>query len=189
MYACVSGRCAMRAASIAFYRGFEAVLVALRPAVARHRLPATGAAGGRRRARRQGFLFDCQMCGHCVLSSTGMSCPMNCPKQLAQRPLRRRARRWPLRSDPDMRCVWVEAVRGQPAHSRRRRSDAAHVQPAVDRRLQGSSSWLRVVREKPSAQPRVRFEDEPVPGYPLPILPGHTSPGRFERVLRAGALP
>jgi len=33
----------------------------------------------------------------------------------------------------------------------------------------------------------VRFEDEPVPGYPLPILPGHTSPGRLERVLRAGA--
>ena len=30
------------------------------------------------------------------------------------------------------------------------------------------------------------FEDEPVPGYPLPILAGHTSPGRFERVLRAG---
>jgi methylenetetrahydrofolate reductase (NADPH) len=32
----------------------------------------------------------------------------------------------------------------------------------------------------------VNFEDEPVPGYPLPILPGHSSPGRFERVLRAG---
>ena len=31
------------------------------------------------------------------------------------------------------------------------------------------------------------FEDEPVPGYPLPILPGHTSPGRLERVLRSGA--
>src|SRR5437899_12911393 len=30
------------------------------------------------------------------------------------------------------------------------------------------------------------FADEPLPGYPLPILPGHTSPGRFERVLRAG---
>lgn len=28
--------------------------------------------------------------------------------------------------------------------------------------------------------------DEPVPGYPLTILPGHSSPGRFERVLRAG---
>jgi methylenetetrahydrofolate reductase (NADPH) len=33
----------------------------------------------------------------------------------------------------------------------------------------------------------VRFDDEPVPGYPLPILPGHTSPGRLERVLRSGA--
>jgi len=32
----------------------------------------------------------------------------------------------------------------------------------------------------------VIFTDEPVPGYPLPILPGHTSPGRFERLLRAG---
>ncbi len=32
----------------------------------------------------------------------------------------------------------------------------------------------------------MKFDDEPVPGYPLPILPGHTSPGRFERVLRAG---
>ena len=32
----------------------------------------------------------------------------------------------------------------------------------------------------------MKFDDEPVPGENLPILPGHTSPGRFERVLRAG---
>jgi methylenetetrahydrofolate reductase (NADPH) len=32
----------------------------------------------------------------------------------------------------------------------------------------------------------VKFHDEPLPGHPLPILPGHTSPGRLERVLRAG---
>ncbi len=31
------------------------------------------------------------------------------------------------------------------------------------------------------------FDDEPVdPGAPLPILPGHSSPGRLERVLRVG---
>jgi methylenetetrahydrofolate reductase (NADPH) len=30
------------------------------------------------------------------------------------------------------------------------------------------------------------YEDEPVPGYPLPIRAGHTSPGRLERVLRDG---
>ena len=28
------------------------------------------------------------------------------------------------------------------------------------------------------------FEDEPDPGENLPILPGHVSPGRFERVLQ-----
>jgi methylenetetrahydrofolate reductase (NADPH) len=34
----------------------------------------------------------------------------------------------------------------------------------------------------------VKFDDEPlVPGHPLPIRPGHSSPGRLERVLRAGA--
>jgi methylenetetrahydrofolate reductase (NADPH) len=32
----------------------------------------------------------------------------------------------------------------------------------------------------------MRFDDEPAPGENLPILPGHTSPGRFERILRAG---
>ena len=30
------------------------------------------------------------------------------------------------------------------------------------------------------------FEDEPLAGENLPILPGHDSPGRFERILRAG---
>ena len=30
------------------------------------------------------------------------------------------------------------------------------------------------------------FDDEPTIGENLPILPGHYSPGRFERVLRAG---
>jgi len=32
----------------------------------------------------------------------------------------------------------------------------------------------------------MKFDDEPVPGFQLPILPGHSSPGRLERVLRAG---
>ncbi len=32
----------------------------------------------------------------------------------------------------------------------------------------------------------MNFEDEPVPGFSLPILPGHSSPGRLERTLRAG---
>ena len=33
----------------------------------------------------------------------------------------------------------------------------------------------------------MKYVDEPVPGQPLPILPGHSSPGRLERILRAGS--
>jgi hypothetical protein len=47
---------------------------------------------------------------------------------------------------PDMKCVWVEAYRG----SERIPGGVAamtKVQFAVDQRLAGRSSWLRVVRE------------------------------------------
>jgi len=97
----------------------------------------------------KGFLFDCQMCGVCVLSSTGMACPMNCPKQLRNGPC------GGVRSDgncevtPEMRCVWVEAAKG--ASNMQSGAAIQLVQPPVDKRLQGRSSWLRVIREK-SAQ-------------------------------------
>jgi len=32
----------------------------------------------------------------------------------------------------------------------------------------------------------MKFVDEPVAGQPFSLLPGHSSPGRLERVLRAG---
>ena len=31
-------------------------------------------------------IWGCQMCGQCVLHSTGMTCPMNCPKMLRNGP-------------------------------------------------------------------------------------------------------
>ncbi len=34
----------------------------------------------------KGYLFNCQMCGQCILHSTGMTCPMNCPKNLRNGP-------------------------------------------------------------------------------------------------------
>ena len=30
----------------------------------------------------KGPMFDCRMCGQCVLHSTGMTCPMTCPKNM-----------------------------------------------------------------------------------------------------------
>lgn len=94
----------------------------------------------------KGVLFDCQMCGQCALSSTGMSCPMNCPKSIRNGPC------GGVRADgycevkPQMRCVWVEGWNGA---QRMKNGDAiATLQFAIDHRLLGKSSWLRVVQEK-----------------------------------------
>ena len=115
--------------------------------------------------------------------------PDELPQGVAQRTLRRRARRRPLRSG--RRRCGASGSRRSPAApgcatAARRCTSCSS---PVDRRLAGRSSWLAVAREKAAQRPghAVKFEDEPVPGYPLPILPGHTSPGRLERVLRAGA--
>ena len=94
----------------------------------------------------KGVLFDCQMCGQCALSSTGMSCPMNCPKTLRNGPCGGVRENGNCEVIPEMRCVWVEAVAGhqlmQAGHN------LAEVQFPVDFSLKGSSSWLRVAREK-----------------------------------------
>ena len=95
----------------------------------------------------KGLLFDCQMCGQCVLSSTGMSCPMNCPKNLRNGPCGGVRENGHCEVRPEMRCVWVAAFDG----ARRMPGGVEamrQLQPPVDRRLQGHSAWLRLVREK-----------------------------------------
>ena len=95
----------------------------------------------------KGMLFDCQMCGQCVLSSTGMSCPMNCPKQLRNGPCGGVRADGHCEVKPEMRCVWVEALAGAQRIPGGMES-IVQVQHAVDRRLQGRSSWLRAVRAR-----------------------------------------
>ena len=96
----------------AFYRSFENWLVRLHPLwrwLGYQRLERPVAALER---GVKGLLFDCRMCGQCILSATGMSCPMNCPKNLRNGPCGgvRPDGRCEVR--PDMPCVWVEAVAG-----------------------------------------------------------------------------
>jgi Methylene-tetrahydrofolate reductase C terminal len=95
----------------------------------------------------KGFLFDCRMCGQCVLGSTGMSCPMNCPKELRNGPCGGVRADGCCEVDPQMKCVWVEAIEGSV-----RMGDGGAavrvVQFAVDRRLADRSSWLEVARDK-----------------------------------------
>ncbi len=95
--------------------------------------------------RIKSFMFDCRMCGQCVLSSTGMSCPMNCPKNLRNGPCGGVRANGHCEVEPDMPCVWVQAWQG----SRQMKGGDAilNVQPAVDHSLRGTSSWLRVTSE------------------------------------------
>lgn len=92
----------------------------------------------------KGFLFDCRMCGQCALSSTGMSCPMNCPKALRNGPCGGVRPGGYCEVEPAMRCVWVEASEG----SARMKTGAAIAQqlPPLDHRLWGRSSWLALAR-------------------------------------------
>jgi hypothetical protein len=51
-----------------------------------------------------------------------------------------------------MKCVWVQAVAGA-ARIPGGMQALQSVQVAVDRRLQGKSSWLRVVRQRVGEAP------------------------------------
>ena len=91
----------------------------------------------------KGRVFGCTMCGQCVLHATGMTCPMNCPKQLRNGPC------GGVRPDggcevyPGMRCVWLKAYersRKLPFKAR-----FADVHPPVDNRLWGTSSWRNLL--------------------------------------------
>jgi hypothetical protein len=129
-----------------FYRGFERALTRLHPLFERigyQRLERPAAALER---SVKGLLFDCRMCGQCILSSTGMSCPMNCPKSLRNGPCGGVRANGNCEVRPDMKCVWYLAVTGS-ARLPGGVDALSSVQHAVDRRLTGKSSWLRVARE------------------------------------------
>ena len=53
------------------------------------------------------------MCGQCVLHSTGMTCPMTCPKTLRNGPVRRRPRGRPLRGEARDAVRLAEGVRAR----------------------------------------------------------------------------
>jgi hypothetical protein len=93
----------------------------------------------------KGFMFDCQMCGLCALGSTGMSCPMNCPKTLRNGPCGGVRANGNCEVKPEMRCVWVEAWDG--AQRMANGMAIGEVQAPVEHNVAGTSSWLRVTRE------------------------------------------
>ncbi len=141
-----------------FYQIFEHAIIALDPVFVRIGYQRLEKPVAFTEKVIKGLLFDCKMCGQCVLSSTGMSCPMNCPKTLRNGPCGGVRPGGMCEVKPEMACVWVDAWDG----ASRMRDGAERiriVQPPVDRSLEGTSAWLRAAREKavqsagPSAAP------------------------------------
>jgi hypothetical protein len=131
------------------YQRLERAMVALDPLFARVGYDRVERPVALVERAAKSLLFDCRMCGQCVLSSTGMSCPMNCPKELRNGPCGGVRPGGYCEVKPEMRCVWVLAWDGA---ARMRGSERIReVLPPVDRRLKGSSAWLRASREKAAA--------------------------------------
>ena len=89
-------------------------------------------------------LWDCRMCGQCILHSTGLTCPMRCPKNLRNGPCGGTLQDGSCEVVPEMRCVWVEAwerSRTLPLW----RDHITHVERPTDWRLQETSSWENLV--------------------------------------------
>ena len=95
----------------------------------------------------KGPVFDCRMCGQCVLHSTGMTCPMTCPKTLRNGPCGGVREDGNCEVKPEMPCVWAKAERRShsvlmPSAWEKHFSD---LRPPVDNTLRGTASWANVV--------------------------------------------
>jgi len=101
----------------------------------------------------KGAIFDCQMCGQCVLHSTGMTCPMTCPKNLRNGPCGGVRTNGHCEVKPEMRCVWVEAYE-RAQHMPEYGADMRQIVPPLNRQLQDSSAWINdltgVARQHPA---------------------------------------
>src|SRR2546423_1411598 len=97
-------------------------------------------------------IWDCRMCGQCILHSTGLSCPMRCPKNLRNGPCGGVRANGNCEVYADQRCVWVEAWEG----SRRLpvfKDHIEHLQKPVDWQLQGTSSWINLLSGRDPVTP------------------------------------
>jgi hypothetical protein len=89
-------------------------------------------------------LFGCHRCGQCILHSTGMSCPMGCPKNLRNGPCGGVRGNGHCEVKPEMRCVWVVAYENSlqmPIYGH----ELTEIQPPVNRRLEDTSAWVNML--------------------------------------------
>ncbi len=95
----------------------------------------------------KGPLFDCRMCGQCVLHYTGMTCPMTCPKAMRNGPCGGVRLDGHCEIRPEMPCVWALAWR-RSARMARFGTEIHRILPPLDRRREGRSAWVLELSER-----------------------------------------
>jgi len=104
----------------------------------------------------KGALFHFDECGQCILKDNGFVCPMRCPKNLRNGPCGGVRQNGHCEVYPDMTCVWYAGI----TNTQRRQylmddrvprwwmktglflRGQAKIQPPVDWRMHGTSSWI-----------------------------------------------
>jgi hypothetical protein len=92
----------------------------------------------------KGLMFDCKMCGQCILHSTGMTCPMTCPKNLRNGPCGGVRINGNCEVNPEMRCIWVEAYERSKLMGKYG-AEILQLQPPVNRKLEERSAWISLL--------------------------------------------
>lgn len=110
------------------------------------------------------LLFDCQMCGQCVLHYTGMTCPMTCPKQLRNGPCGGVQMDGKCETDPEMDCVWVKAL--ERIAKTPYDQEQLRLNPPVDWRLEDMASWATLAL----GRDQVATGSESEPRYALEVM-------------------
>jgi hypothetical protein len=147
-----------------FYRGFERLLAPfqrwLKLGTRTERLVILVEEIGK------GAVFDCQMCGQCILHSTGMTCPMTCPKEMRNGPCGGVRLNGHCEVKPEMLCVWVEAYE-RSLKMPNFGYQIINIQPPVNRQLDGSSSWINMLHGVDSEMPDGWIKTSDIPVIPL----------------------
>jgi hypothetical protein len=97
-------------------------------------------------------VWDCRMCGQCVLHSTGMTCPMTCPKTLRNGPCGGVRENGNCEVIPEMQCIWVKAY-DRTILPKVWKEHYNELRPPVDMQLQGTSSWINLVTKRDQQVP------------------------------------
>ena len=105
------------------------------------------------------MMFDCRVCGQCILHSTGMTCSMTCPKNLRNGPCGGVRANGHCEVKPEMKCIWVEAYErslDMPIYGQ----EIKVIQPPMNWELQDTSAWVNMLTGEDVKVPAGWYDDE-----------------------------